>query len=440
MRIYLETFGCQMNEYDSELIKSILTESRHELVDAAAQAEVVLLNTCAVREHATQRVMARIGELRHAAKPQPVLIGVLGCMATALKKEFAPSVKTPVDLFVGPDSYRRLPELLVQAKQEKSKPVDVGLSRFEVYEEILPIREPGVNAWIAIMRGCDNFCSFCVVPYSRGRERSRSVDGILQETRRLVSEGYPQVTLLGQNVNSYRSQGVDFAGLLDRVSQVPGVRRVRFTSPHPKDFPRPLLQVIKERANVCRHIHLPLQAGNGRILQLMRRTYDQKQYLDLVTEIRATLPRISLTTDIIVGFPTETDAEFEDTVAVMQKVRFDSAFIFKYSERPGTAAAKKYRDDVPDEVKTRRIVQLNGLQKEISWQLHQSRIGSIEEVLVEREGTKKSAEEIQGRTDGNQLVILPPASGRRGDFLRVRITDATAHVLKGAVIPATAPR
>ncbi len=434
MKVYIETFGCQMNEYDSELVKTILADQQMEFVETLAEADVALLNTCAVREHASHRVMARIGEMRYNRGKTPLLIGVLGCMATGLKKELVETPKSSIDFIVGPDSYRRLPEVIRLAEQERRKQYDIALSKMETYEDIYPQRQPGVNAWIAIMRGCNNFCSFCVVPYSRGRERSRTPGSIISEVKRLVAEGYPQATLLGQNVNSYNSQGVDFAELLKRVSEVAGLRRVRFTSPHPKDFPRALLQVMKERPNVCKHIHLPLQAGSDRILQLMRRTYGKQQYLDLAMEIQETLPQVSLTTDVIVGFPTETDLEFQDTVDIMEKVRFDSAFIFKYSERPGTLAAKKYPDDVPAEIKTGRIVQLNDLQKVISLQRHSALIGSVQEALIERVGTKKSAEDVQGRTDGNILVILPNDDHRVGDFVGVRIIDATAHVLKGKVV------
>jgi len=438
MKVYIETYGCQMNEYDSELVQSILFADGFQEVSDVQEADVVLMNTCAVREHASHRVLARIGEIRHHRTGAPLLIGVLGCMASGLKKKLIEAPNSPIDFLAGPDSYRRLPDLIRQANRKKQQLHDVRLSKIETYEDIYPQRRPGVNAWIAIMRGCNNFCSFCVVPYSRGRERSRSVAGILAETRRLVAEGYPQVTLLGQNVNSYRSQGIDFAGLLEQVSTVTGLRRVRFTSPHPKDFPRALLRVMKEQSIVCKHIHLPLQAGNDRVLSLMRRTYGKQQYLDLAAEIQAALPGVVLTTDVIVGFPTETDAEFADTVEVMETVRFDSAFIFKYSERPGTLAAKKFPDDVSEAVKTQRIVQLNNLQKEISLARHQQRIGSVEMVLIERQGSKKSAEEVQGRTDGNLLVILPAGAGRPGDFIQARITEATPHVLKGVVEPSTA--
>jgi len=438
MKVYIETYGCQMNEYDSELVQSILFADGFQEVSDVQKADVLLMNTCAVREHASHRVLARIGEIRHTRSGAPLLIGVLGCMASGLKQKLLDAPNSPIDFLAGPDSYRRLPDLIRQASRKKQQLHDVLLSKTETYEDIYPQRRPGVNAWIAIMRGCNNFCSFCVVPYSRGRERSRSVAGILAETRRLVAEGYPQVTLLGQNVNSYRSQGIDFAGLLEQVSAVTGVRRIRFTSPHPKDFPRALLRIMRDNPAVCKHIHLPLQAGNDRVLSLMRRTYGKRQFLDLSAEIREAVPGVVLTTDVIVGFPTETDAEFDDTVEVMETVRFDSSFIFKYSERPGTLAAKKYPDDVSEEVKTRRIVRLNNLQKEISLERHQQRIGSVETVLIERLGSKKSAEEVQGRTDGNLLVILPAGAGRPGEFIQARITEATAHVLKGVVEPSTA--
>lgn len=438
MKVYIETYGCQMNTYDSELVQSILFADGFQEVSDVQEADVLLMNTCAVREHASHRVLARIGEIRHNRSGAPLLIGVLGCMASGLKQKLLETPNSPIDFLAGPDSYRRLPDLIRQASRKKQQLHDVLLSKIETYEDIYPQRQAGVNAWIAIMRGCNNFCSFCVVPYSRGRERSRSVAGILAETRRLVAEGYPQVTLLGQNVNSYHSQGIDFAGLLEQVSTVTGLRRVRFTSPHPKDFPRALLRVMRDNPGVCKHIHLPLQAGNDRVLSLMRRTYGKQQFLDLAAEIQEALPGIVLTTDVIVGFPTETDAEFADTVEVMETVRFDSAFIFKYSERPGTLAAKKYPDDVSEEVKTQRIVRLNNLQKEISLARHQQRIGSVEQVLIERQGSKKSAEEVQGRTDGHLLVILPAGAGRPGDFIQARITEATAHVLKGVVEPSTA--
>lgn len=430
MKVYIETFGCQMNEYDSEIVKSILIDHQFQVVEEPQGADVVLVNTCAVREHATNRVMARVGEIRYQHQAEPVLIGLLGCMATGLKKELQGAQKSNVDFIIGPDNYRRLPEI-IRSAGGKQKIFDVTLSEFETYDDIYPRREAGVNAWIAIMRGCNNFCSFCVVPYSRGRERSRSLENIVQETERLVSEGYPQVTLLGQNVNSYKSDDCDFAGLLRGVSRVPGLQRVRFTSPHPKDFPLSLLQVMKEEDTVCKHIHLPVQAGNDRILAAMRRTYSKAQYLDLVAQIREALPQVALTTDIIVGFPTETEEEFLDTVEVMDKVRFDSAFIFKYSERPGTLAAKKYSDDVTDEAKTSRIVRLNELQKEISLAKNRAYIGRTVQVLIERLGTKKSAADVQGRSDGNHLVILPGDGYRLGQMVTARITDATAHVLKG---------
>lgn len=434
MKVYIETYGCQMNEYDSEIVGTILNERSFMLVPSLEDAEVVLLNTCSVRDHAAQRIFARVHEIRHVQQHRPLVIGLLGCMATNLREALLQEKNLPLDFIAGPDSYRRLPQLIDRAMSGERYLYDLELSKYETYADVYPRRVAGVNAWLAVMRGCDNFCSFCVVPYSRGRERSRSPQSVAGEVQRLVAEGFRQVTLLGQNVNSYRHGDHTFADLLEQVAAVPGLVRVRFTSPHPKDFPLRLLEVMAAHPNICKHVHLPLQAGSDRILDLMRRTYGKQEYLDLVTAIRQRLPQVALTTDIIVGFPGETDAEFADTVDVMQRVGFDSAFIFKYSERPGTLAAKRYPDDVPDEAKTARIVHLNDLQKKTSSAINQRRIGEVVEVLVEKRGTKKSAEDCQGRTDGNTLVILPGGSYQPGEMVKAEICDATAHVLKGRVV------
>ena len=421
-----------MNEYDSEIIRAILDSADFEATDDPAEAEVVLINTCSVREHAALRVINRIHEIRRLRQGLPLRLGVLGCMAMGLKKELEQSRRLPIDFVVGPDNYRRLPELIdaPPAAKKKSR-FEVELSDYETYSDIYPRRQGGVNAWLAVMRGCDNFCSYCIVPYSRGRERSRSPQSVVAEVGRLVEEGCSQVTLLGQNVNSYRWQEDDFADLLLAVSRVEGIKRVRFTSPHPKDFPMHLIEAMAAEEKICRHIHLPLQAGNDRILQVMKRTYTSQEYIDLVGRIREKIPGIALSTDIIVGFPGETAAEFDDTAAVMRQVEFDSAYIFQYSERPGTLAAKRYRDDVPEEEKSRRSVELNALQNEISLAKNRARIGTIEKVLVEQTGTKKSAAESQGHSDGNRLVILQEGSFTPGELVDVRIHDATAHVLKG---------
>jgi tRNA-2-methylthio-N6-dimethylallyladenosine synthase len=430
VKIYIETYGCQMNEYDSEIIRALLDETGLESTQDPAEADVVLINTCAVREHAELRVINRIHEIRRLRKGKPQRLGVVGCMAAGLKKHREESRRLPIDFIVGPDNYRRLPELIAAPAGKKSR-FEVELSDYETYGEIYPRRQGGVNAWLAVMRGCNNFCSFCIVPFARGRERSRSPRSILEEVRRLAGEGYSQVTLLGQNVNSYRYEEHDFAALLEAVSRISGIKRVRFTSPHPKDFPMRLVEVMAAEPKICKHIHLPLQAGNDRILKLMRRTYSSRHYLALVDTIRTRIPDIALTTDIIVGFPGESEHEFDDTVELMRRVEFDSAYIFQYSERPGTLAARKYADDVSAEEKSRRSVLLNALQNEVSLRKNQARIGRIEQVLVEQSGTKKSAQESQGHSDDNRLVILQEDSYRVGDLVKVQIHDATAHVLKG---------
>ena len=431
MKIYIETYGCQMNEYDSEIIRAILESADIEIVHAPVEADVVLINTCAVREHAELRVINRIHEIRRLHTHRPFRLGIVGCMAKGVKKQLEGKRRLPVDFIVGPDNYRRLPELLASPPTKRSGRYEVELSDYETYAGIYPRRQGGVNAWIAVMRGCNNFCSFCIVPYARGRERSRSPQSVIDEVRLLTAEGFSQVTLLGQNVNSYQYKNMDFAALLEAVSRVEGIKRVRFTSPHPKDFPMHLVDVMAAEPTICKHIHLPLQAGSDRILKLMRRTYTSGEYLDLVEAIRARVPAITLTSDIIVGFPGESAAEFDETLEIMRRVEFDSSFIFQYSPRPGTLAARKYADDIPAEEKSRRSVLLNAVQNEISLGKNSARIGAIEEVLVEQRGTKKSPQESQGHTDGNHLVILQEGSYAVGELVKVRILDATAHVLKG---------
>ncbi|NOX37206.1 MAG: tRNA (N6-isopentenyl adenosine(37)-C2)-methylthiotransferase MiaB [Calditrichaeota bacterium] len=434
-KVYIETYGCQMNEYDTELVKTILgKEEDYQFIDSPDEAEIILLNTCSVRDNANRKVFNRIHQIKQKRNGDKVLIGILGCMATNFRQQLLKDPHLPIDFIAGPDSYKRLPQLIRRVETTGEKSFDVTLSEFETYSDVYPTREGGVNAWIAVMRGCDNFCTFCVVPYTRGRERSRDPENVVAEVRRLAEEGFRQVTLLGQNVNSYNYQGKDFAYLLERVSEVDGIERIRFTSPHPKDFPDSLLRVIAENPKVCRQIHLPLQAGNDRILALMNRTYTRAEFLKLVEKIRRLMPDVVLTTDIIVGFPTETDEEFEDTVRVVETVQFDSAFIFKYSERPKTIAARKYPDDVQDEVKTERIVRLNEIQKKISYQKNCAHVGEVHEVLIEQEFTKKSPNHFQGRNEGNKIVIFPRGDYRKGQFVRVKILEATPHALRGEVV------
>ena len=442
-RVHIETFGCQMNEYDSELVRSLLKNDGYEFTDDRERADVILMNTCAVREHAHTRVYGHLAELRAVKKSRPLVVGVLGCMAQSLKAELTD--KEPlVDVLVGPDGYRQLPKLLAAAWDAdeqglRDKGLAVDLSEYETYDDIVPEREPGVNAWIAIMRGCDNFCTFCVVPYTRGRERSRDPQGILEETRLLVEQGHRQVTLLGQNVNSYGYDDWDFARLITHVADTPGIERVRFTSPHPKDFPPALLDAIAGHPRICKHIHLPLQAGNDRILDLMGRTYSRQEFLALADAIRRTHPGIALTTDIICGFPTETDSEFLDTYRTMEHVRFHAAFIFKYSERKNTIAARKYPDEVPDRVKSERVARVVELQRGISLALNQKRIGDTISVLVEGH-SKRSSEQWMGRSDDNLTVVWeksahsPQDRVQPGLLVNILIDSASMTTLFGRPI------
>lgn len=425
-----------MNEYDSELVKSILKKENFQIVKSEFDADVVMLNTCAIREHAHRKIYGRVHNIRHArGKDNPVMIGLLGCMVTNLRTELLEDRSLKIDFMAGPDSYKRLPQLIREAAGEGEKAYDVTLSEFETYSDVTPSRKEGANAWIAIMRGCNNFCTFCVVPYTRGRERSRSVENIIEEVKGLAKEGFKQVTLLGQNVNSYRHGDHDFAYLMEEVAKVEGIERIRFTSPHPKDYPDRFLDVMANNPKVCKQIHIPLQAGNNRVLDLMNRTYTKEEFLSLVDKMRARIPGVSLTTDVIVGFPTETDAEFEDTVDVMEKVQFDQAFMFKYSERKGTIASKKYPDDVPEEKKSERINRIVAMQKGIVHQKLLAYVGRECVVMVEPATGDKPHNNTVARTDGGHLVIIPDTAFPIGSMLNVKITAATPHVLKAQIIP-----
>ena len=390
-----------------------------------------MLNTCSVRDNANRKIYNRVHEIKHAN--QNALIGVLGCMATNFKTDLLDNKNLKIDFIAGPDSYKELPHLIQNCSDFGKKQYDVTLSEFETYSDVYPSRNGGVNAWIAIMRGCNNFCTFCVVPYTRGRERSRDPHNIVEEVERLVSDGFKQVTLLGQNVNSYKVDGYDFTDLMKMVSDVPGVERIRYTSPHPKDFPRKLLKLMAERDNICKQIHMPLQAGNDRILKKMNRSYTKNEFLGLVDEVREFMPNVSLSTDIILGFPSETDHEYMDTVDVVKAVEFDSAFIFKYSERPNTRAAQKFPDDISEEDKKVRIIHLNDIQNEISQRKNMSLIGTDQQILIESLKTKRSDNEIQGRTDCNRIVICEKGDEKLGELKNVKITAATRNVLKGTL-------
>jgi tRNA-2-methylthio-N6-dimethylallyladenosine synthase len=429
--VYIETYGCQMNEYDSELVRSILIDNRHGLVKEAEQADVILLNTCAVRENAFNKIYARVGDLKYHRENRKTRVGILGCMAQNIKDDLLKNKN--IDFAAGPDNYRDLP-MMIQTSidpEVASESVTV-LSKEETYSDVNPDREDSTNAWIAIMRGCDNFCTFCVVPYTRGRERSRVLESVVEEAQKAVQSGKKQVTLLGQNVNSYKSGEHSFADLMDAVSQVEGLHRVRFTSPHPMDFPEELLKVIAKHPNLCKQIHLPLQAGSSDVLKRMNRGYTKEVFLEVAKRIRDILPDAHISTDIIVGFPGETAEQFEETKEVMNIVRFDSAFIFKYSPREGTLAKRRFPDDVEPKEKTRRIVELNDLQKVHTLEALQKYQDKVLPVLIEKETTPLSDQQCQGRVDQGVTVVLPQdGSIKAGDMVDVLISGHTSHVLLG---------
>lgn len=435
-KVYIETFGCQMNEYDTEIVRALLKQRGFGFVDHGEEADVVLLNTCAIRENAHNRVYGHLAAYRALKAQRDLVIGVLGCMAQNLKQDLM-ATQPMIDVLVGPDAYRRLPDLLLRALETRQRGMAVDLSEYETYDHLLPDRASGINAWVAVMRGCDNFCTFCVVPYTRGRERSRDPRNVLEEVHQLVEQGYRQVTLLGQNVNSYRYDEWDFARLVAAVADVPGLARVRFTSPHPKDFPPALLDVVAGHPKVCNHIHLPVQSGSDRILQMMGRSYTRTSYVALVEAIRRRGP-IALSTDIICGFCSEQDEEFDETYRLIQEVEFHGAFIFKYSQRRHTIAARKYADDVPEAVKTERVSRLIELQKTISLRKNRALVGSTVKVLVEGEA-KKSCNQWMGHTESNTTVVWAKTDGAvsLGDCVTIHVEDASPSTLFGRLVGST---
>lgn len=430
-KFHIETYGCQMNQNDSEVVAAVMRQGGFEYTSSLDEADVVLVNTCAIRDNAEQRIWGRLAEFRGLKKRKPwLLVGILGCMAERLKDELIEQEKT-VDIVVGPDGYRTLPDLVRQAAAGV-KAVNVLLSREETYAEISPVRldKNGVTAFVSIMRGCNNMCAYCVVPYTRGVERSRDAETILAEVRDLFARGYREVTLLGQNVNSYRYGDTNFAGLLAKVAEVSPLLRVRFATSHPKDLSDELIETIATWPNICRAIHLPAQSGSSRMLELMNRKYTREWYLDRIAAIRRRLPDCSISTDLIAGFCTETEEDHAQTLSLMREVGYEFAYMFKYSERPGTKAQRTMPDDVPEEVKTARLTQIIGLQNELSLESNRRDVGRHFEVLVE--GTsKRSADEVYGRTSQNKVVILPKMNYLPGDYVHVLITDCSSATLIG---------
>ena len=443
---YIESYGCQMNVSDSEIVSAILNEKGLKLVNDPKSADVVLLNTCAIRENAEQKIRFRLKELKQLKKQKNTVIGVLGCMAERLKNQLLEEEQL-VDIVAGPDAYRSLPDLIEEAEDGK-KAVNVLLSKEETYADIAPVRlnSNGVTAFISIMRGCDNMCSFCVVPFTRGRERSRNPLSIVNEAKQLVEKGYKEVTLLGQNVDSYywngdgpkkellkkedKTNAVTFDKLLQMVAEVAPELRVRFSTSHPKDMTDDVLKVMAQYPNICKYIHLPVQSGSNAVLERMNRGYTTEWYLDRIATIRYYIPDCAISTDIIAGFCGETEKDHEDTLKLMEKVQFDFAYMFMYSERPKTLAERKYKDDVPEEIKKRRLNEIIQLQQKHSALKVQQQVGKIHEVLIEG-SSRKSDEMWMGRNSQNVVVVFPKKHHKKGEYVKVKATHCTATTLIG---------
>ncbi len=449
-KLYVESYGCQMNFSDSEIVASVLIKDGFQTTKIMEEADVIMVNTCAIRDNAEQRVRGRLDEFRRVKKTNPdLVVGVMGCMAERLKTKLLDEDKL-VDIVVGPDSYRDLPNL-VRVAETGQKAVNVLLSRDETYADIAPVRlgGNGISAFISITRGCDNMCSFCVVPFTRGRERSRDPESIVNEAQQLFEDGYREVTLLGQNVDSYLWGGgglkkdilakgdltstVSFAELMERVAQVSPLLRVRFSTSHPKDMTDEVLHVMAKYPNVCSYIHLPVQSGNSRVLELMNRGYTREWYLQRIQRIRELVPECGISTDIISGFCTETEEDHQETLSLIEAAQFDFAYMFKYSERPGTLAAKKLEDDVPEDVKGRRLQEIINLQMRLSEESNRRDIGKTFEVLIEGL-SKKSPDFLQGRNTQNKVIVFPRENFEKGQYVNVLVQDCTSATLKGVAV------
>jgi len=440
--IYIETYGCQMNFADSEIVASLLQKEGYTVVDDIENTDYILINTCAIRDNAEQRIRKRLHELRALQqRHRQVRIGILGCMAERLQSQLMVEEEN-VSFVAGPDAYRQLPGLLARVRQSGTKAVANEPSTTETYADIEPVRlgSNGISAYISIMRGCQNYCAYCVVPYTRGRERSRDPQTIVAEARSLFDQGYKEVTLLGQNVNSYRFQSpaeglppVDFPELMHRVASISPLLRVRFATSHPKDLSDRLLEVMAAHSNICKCIHLPVQSGSDRMLKLMNRHYDSAWYLDRIAAIRRYMPDCSITTDVIAGFCSETEEEHQMTLDMFRKVRYDYAYMFKFSMRPDTYAAKHLQDDIPDAEKTRRLEEIIALQGQIALENNRKEVGKTFEVLVEGE-SHRSKEQLFGRNSQNKVIVFDRQDARPGQYIQVKVTDCTAATLKGEIV------
>jgi tRNA-2-methylthio-N6-dimethylallyladenosine synthase len=434
-RVFIETYGCQMNEADTELMFGLLRHDGYTGAETAETADVVLLNTCAVRERAEERILGRLGWYKALKRRKPNLVlGVAGCMAERMREGLV--AKAPhVDLVIGPDAYRRLPSLIdrIQSDEANDYQVDVRLDKEEMYQEVQVDRVPGVTGWISVQRGCDKFCSFCIVPFVRGRERSLPPDEVVRQAAEMADVGFREVTLLGQTVSSYYERGYDFADLLQRVHEVEGLRRIRYTSPYPNDFSQRLLDTLAALPKVGNHIHLPVQSGSTRILKDMRRGYSAAAFMKLIDRVRKTLPSFGLSTDIIVGYPGETEADFQMTMDLIEEVQFAGAFMFMYSEREGTLAARKRPDDVPNDVKKERLQRLIAKQESISKIRYNLMIGREVEIMVQGPSRRDPQQQV-GRTSCFKTTILDGTAVKPGDLVRAKVVGATSHTLFGEVL------
>ena len=437
-KVYIETYGCQMNVVDSEVVVSILSESGYESTDVINDAELILINTCSIRDNAEQRIWGRLTAISHLKKRKKDLkVGIIGCMAERLKEKLIEKDQL-VDIVVGPDAYRELPLLIAEA-EAGHKAVNVLLSREETYADISPVRmdKNGVSSFVSIMRGCNNMCSYCVVPYIRGAERSRNQESVLREVRELSEKGYKEVTLLGQNVDSYKwTEGnnvFDFPELLTNVALENPSMRIRFSTSHPKDISDNLIQTIARHNNICKHIHLPAQSGSSRILKLMNREYSREWYMDRITAIRSIITDCALSTDMITGFCTETEEDHKESLSLMEWVGFDFAYMFKYSERPGTKAARKFKDDVPEKIKSERLSEMIAVQSRLSAKSKRNDIGKVCEVLIEG-NSKRSDKFLSGRTSQNKMVVFPSGGYKKGEYAKVLIERCTSATLMGKPI------
>jgi tRNA-2-methylthio-N6-dimethylallyladenosine synthase len=436
-KIYIETYGCQMNFSDSEIIISIMAENNFETTTQINESDVIFINTCSIRDNAEKRVMGRLKIMQSLRKKNPnLIIGVIGCMAERLKTQLLEeeTLGMRIDMVVGPDAYRDLPKLMLDVESGQ-KACNIILSEEETYADITPVKYSGnkVSAYISIMRGCENFCSYCVVPYTRGKERSRNPETVINEARELFENGYREITLLGQNVNSYKwEDSTNFSKLLVRIAEISPLLRLRFATSHPKDISDELINVIATHENICNSIHLPVQSGSSVVLKRMNRKYSREDYLERISKIKITIPNCGISTDIIAGFCGETEEDHQQTLSLMKEVGFDFAFMFKYSERPDTLAAKNYKDDIPEKVKSRRLQEIIDLQRSLSFESNKKDVGKVFEVLVEGY-SKKSKQQVSGRNSQNKVVVFTDNKSKPGDYARVKITSCSTATLLGSV-------